>query len=88
MKDNKLLIAQLHSMECYELVRIIDEDYYRQMIACKADTDAVSQVILDLIDEILDVEAVCAKIERYDLAIICRDKRVNIADQICLNSLV
>jgi len=85
MKE-KTLMANLHSMESHELTRIIDEDYYRQMAACHV--DQVSNIIGNMIDEILEVEAVCAKIERYDLAVICRDKRVSIADQIALKDLV
>jgi len=86
MKDNKTLMAQLQGMECHMLVRIIDEDYYKQMAACTV--GQVNNIISDLIDEILEIEAAAAKIERYDLAIICRDKRVTIADQIALNSLI
>ena len=76
----------LMAMECHELVTILETDYYRQMIAARP-TDE-QKVIFDLIDDILVTEKICAKIERYDLAIICRDRRVQLADHIALESLV
>lgn len=79
------LISNLKVLEATELKRIIEEDYYRAMIACrKEDTN---KLILDMIDELLEIEGIASSLtlERYDLAIICRDHRVTLADQIVLS---
>lgn len=82
------LISNLRVLETDELKRIIEEDYYRQMLNCSKEN--TNSVIMNLIDELLEVEQTAANptLERYDIAIICRDKRVELADQIALMDLV
>jgi len=85
--NKEKLESLLHEMETYDLARVIEDDYYRIMIGCPK--EEANQRILDLIDDVLIVETFCASpdIERYDLAIICRDKRVKLADNIILNGV-
>jgi hypothetical protein len=86
MKKKEDLIDVLEGIESPELIRIIDEDYYRSMIACKpADT---TNVIDGLITELVNVQEGCAKAERYDLAIICRTKLTELAMQMKLEDLI
>ena len=86
LKGKEDLIDVLAGMESPELIRIIDEDYYRSMIACKP---ADHCTVLDgLVTELVNVQEGCAKAERYDLAIICRSKLTQLAERMKLEDLI
>ena len=88
MNKDKILINNLKSLECDELIKIIEDDYYREMIGCSR--EQANEKIMNLIDETLEIEIVAASpdVERYDLAILCRDYRVSLADRIILGELL
>ena len=85
MKTDKTLMHKLLHMECKDLITMIEEDYYRTMIACKV--EEVNTKLLDLIDDALNIElhAVHIDVERYDIGVILRDYRVSLADRIILD---
>jgi len=88
MKKDLVLINRLKSLECTELIKMMEDDYYREMIGCRR--EEANEKIMNLIDETLAVEVVAASpiVERYDLAILCRDYRVSLADRIILEDLI
>jgi hypothetical protein len=85
MKKDLVLINRLKSLECTELIKMMEDDYYREMIGCHS--SEANEKIMNLIDETLEVEIVASSkdVERYDLAVICRDYRVSLADRIILD---
>lgn len=85
MNKEAILIDNLKSIECVELIKIMEDDYYREMIGCSK--EEANERIMNMIDETLEVEQVASStdVERYDLAIICRDWRVSLADRIILD---
>lgn len=86
LKGKEDLIDVLAGMETPELIRIIDEDYYRSMIACQPADHCTT--IDKLVTELITVQDGCAKAERYDLAIICRTKLSQLAEQMKLEDLI
>jgi hypothetical protein len=81
-KKDLVLINKLKSLECVDLINMMENDYYREMVGCRIE-DA-NEKLMNLIDDTLEIEIVAAStdVERYDLAIICRDHRVSLADRI------
>lgn len=88
MEINAILLANLADMERHELNKIIEDDYYRQIIACDADGKAINKVIDSIISDIRVVEEAAARIERFDLAEICVTHCEQLVGQISLKSLL
>lgn len=73
---------KLEDMSVARLQAIIEEDYYRACIQGRLLHEGADEKKLKaLIDEVGTTELNCAKLERYDLAALCRDK----AEELTLN---
>jgi len=72
----------LDDMSTAQLRAVIEEDYYRACIQGRQIHEGADQAKLDeLISEIITTEENCVKLERYDLAILCR----NMAEELTMN---
>jgi hypothetical protein len=88
MEINETLLHDLRDMEKHELNRIIEDDYYRQVIACDADDKSVNAVIDTIITDVMVIERASASIDRFDLADYCLKKCEELVQQISLKSLL
>ena len=86
MINKQASIDALKGMEGHELINIIDTDYYRTMMHCQA--EEMNGAIDRLITELVDVQEGCAIAERYDLAILCRQKLAELADNIDVKQML
>ena len=86
LKSKEQLAQELQDMQLHELRTIIDTDYYRSMIACRKED--VNLTIGRLLDDLMLVKEGCVKAERYDLAILCRDKEVEMAMGLDLSLMI
>jgi hypothetical protein len=86
MINKKASIEALKGMESYELIKIIDEDYYRVMIACSPEemNDGIDKIITELVT----VQEGCGLAERYDLAIVCRTKLNELVEQMSVKDML
>jgi len=79
------MTINLRTIAVNELHNIIEELYYRTCIQDahlhQRNSDKTVKVV---IDEVTAIELKCAAIERYDLAILCRDTNQQLA---CSNDL-
>ena len=85
-KTKEELAHMLKDMMPADLVSIIDEDYYRAMIACRP--EYADDVLDELITDLIGVQDGCVKADRFDLAIICRTKLSDLAMQMKLKDLI
>ena len=86
MINKQASVEALQGMETHQLIRIIDEDYYRTMIHCAS--EEMNDGIDRLITELVDVQEGCGLAERYDLAIVCRKKLSELAMQIDVKQMM
>jgi hypothetical protein len=86
MINHKASMEALKGMETYDLAKIIDEDYYRSMVACKA--NEVSSKVDALVTELVDVRHGCAVADRFDLVRVCTSKLSQLAMQMKLEDLL
>lgn len=86
-----LLVQQTRELECVDLISMLDARYsYLMHLANTEHHMTHERAIKDLIDEIIDIEqlTINLKVERYDLAIICRDYRITVADEIAIEPML
>jgi len=82
MKDKT---KALYDMTVAELRSFIEEDYYRACVEHRPKGAEFNSKLDEIITNVHKVELKCAKIERYDLASLCRDTNIELAEQRDLN---
>ena len=76
----------LYDMTVAELRSFIEEDYYRACVEHRPKGAEFNSKLSEIITSVHKVELKCAKIERYDLASLCRDTNIELAEQRDLNT--